>query len=199
MVVTAMTSAPPSSGLPLTGLGLGPAHRLRRGLDRLDDVHVSGTPAQVAFETPADLIFRRVWVLIEQICRGHDEAGRAVTALKAMLVPERLLQRMQLAVLRHPLDRREAFAFGLDGEHRAALDRLAVDQDRAGAALAGVTADVRAGEADHVAQVVHEQEPWFDLMLVLVSVDCRRDLVLHALLLSQWVAAPGTAAVDQTS
>jgi hypothetical protein len=41
---------------------------------------------------------------------------------------------------------------------------------------------VGAGETDHIAQVVHEQQPWLDLMLVLVTVDCRRDLVLHTLL-----------------
>jgi hypothetical protein len=48
---------------------------------------------------------------------------------------------------------------------------------------------------------MHEQEPWFDLMLVLVPVDCRRDLVLHALspLNPMGAAAPGTVWVNQTS
>src|ERR1700716_3310871 len=88
---------------------------------------------------------------------------------------------MQLSILGHTLDRLEAASLGLDGEHRAALDCHAVDQDGARAALARVAADVCAREADHIAQVMHEQEPWLDLMLVLVPVDCRRDLVLHAL------------------
>ncbi|OLC16976.1 MAG: hypothetical protein AUH32_00110 [Actinobacteria bacterium 13_1_40CM_66_12] len=99
-----------------------------------------------------------------------------------MFVPERLLQRMELAVLGHALDRGEVLAFGLDGEHRAALHRLAVDEDRARAALAGVTSDVRSGEAGHVADVVHEQEPWLDLMLVPAAIDGGGDLVLHCVL-----------------
>ena len=39
-------------------------------------------------------------------------------------------------------------AVGLDGEHRAALHRLAVDVDGARAARRRVAADVRAGEAE---------------------------------------------------
>jgi hypothetical protein len=60
---------------------------------------------------------------------------------------------------------------------------------------------VGARETDHVTQVVHEQQPWLDLMLVLVSVDSRRDLVLHTLLLStpMRAAAPGTVPVNQAS
>jgi hypothetical protein len=42
---------------------------------------------------------------------------------------------------------------------------------------------VGAGEADYVAQVMHEQKPRFDLVFVPVAVDSGRDLVLHTLLL----------------
>src|SRR5665213_3631563 len=86
---------------------------------------------------------------------------------------------MQLAVFGHALDGGQALSFGLDCEHRAALDRLAIDEDGAGAALAGVTADVRSGQADDIAQVVHEQETRLDLVLMLAPVDGGRDLVLH--------------------
>src|SRR5438093_2874852 len=117
------------------------AHRLGGGLDGLDDVHVAGTPAEVAFESPPDLVFGRVRVLREQIRGGHDEARRAVAALQAVLVPERLLDRVQLAILGHALDRLQVLALRLDGEHRAALHGFAVDEDRARAALAGVAPD----------------------------------------------------------
>ena len=145
----------------------------------LDDVHVTRAPAQVAFEAPADLILGRVGVLLEQVGRGHDEAGRAVTALQSVLIPEGLLDRVELIAVGHALDRREVAALGLDGEHRAALDRLAVHVDRARAALAGVAADVRSGQANDVSKVVHEQQPRLYLMLVLMPVDGDCDLVLH--------------------
>ncbi len=116
-----------------------------------------------------------------------------------MLIPERLLQRVQHSVLGHALDRDEVLAFGLDGEHRAALDGLTVDQDRASPALARVTADVCACQVEDVSQVVHEQEPRLDLMLVPVAIDSGRDLVLHTILLSHpWGGGVGTLAVNLT-
>src|SRR5215467_11060577 len=174
--VTAMSVASRRNGRLLGGRG---AHRLGGGLDGLDDVHVAGTPAEVAFETPADLVFGRVRVLLQEVGSGHDEARRAVPALQAVLVPEGLLDGVQLAIFGHAFDGREVPAVRLDGEHRAALHRFAVDVDRAGAALARVAADVRACETDDVSQVVHEQKPGFDLVLVPAAIDGDGDLVLH--------------------
>ena len=54
-------------------------------------------------------------------------------------------------------------AVGLDREDRARLRAAAVDEHRAGAALAGVAADVRAGEVQLLAQEVHEQHPRLDV------------------------------------
>src|SRR5712691_4501988 len=177
MVVTAM-SAPSCGGL-RGGFCRRAAHGGGRRLHRLDDVHVARAATEVALETLPDLVIGRVRVLREEVGRGHDEAGGAVAALQAVLVPERLLQRVELAVLGHALDRGEVPALGLDGEHRAALHRLAVDEDRAGAALAGVTSDVGSGEPGNIADVMHEQEPRLDLMLVPVAIDGGGDLVLH--------------------
>jgi hypothetical protein len=57
-----------------------------------------------------------------------------------------------------PLHGGDLVPAGLGGEHRAGLDRLAVEQHRAGAAGGGVAADVGRGEVGHVAQEVHEQQ-----------------------------------------
>src|ERR1700674_780927 len=183
MVVTAMASAPPDRCRALARLGPGPIHGFGGGLHRLDDVHVARAPAEVAFQALADLVLRRVRVLLQEVGRGHDETGRAVAALQTVLVPERLLERVELPIFGHALNRGQLLALGLDGEHRAALDRLAVDEDRARAALARVAPDVGAGQPDDVPQVMHQQKPRFDLMLVPVAVDRGRDLVLHMLLL----------------
>ena len=67
---------------------------------------------------------------------------------------EGLLERRQLAALGEPLDRADARAVGLDGEEHAALHELAVEDDAAGAAVAGVAADVAAGEVEVVADEV---------------------------------------------
>ena len=54
-------------------------------------------------------------------------------------------------------------AVGLHREDRAGLRAAAVDEDGAGAALAGVAADVRAGQAQLLAQEVDEQHAGLDV------------------------------------
>ncbi len=48
------------------------------------------------------------------------------------------------------------------GEHRAGFDGAAVHMDDAGAALAGVAADMRAGQVQMLAQEIDEQRAVFD-------------------------------------
>ena len=65
-------------------------------------------------------------------------------------------------------------AVGLDGQDRAGLDGLAVDVAGAGAAVGGVTTDVRAGQPQLVAQQVDEQQSGLDLAVVAGAVDLDR-------------------------
>ena len=65
-----------------------------------------------------------------------------------MHLAEGLLQHMQLPVgARHALNGDDLGTPSLDREDRAGLHRLAVDIDGAGAAMASVAADMRAGQA----------------------------------------------------
>ena len=70
-------------------------------------------------------------------------------------------------------------AVGLDREHRARLDRPAVDVDGAGAALAGVAADVRAGQVEVLTQGLDEEPSRLDVELVGRPVDDERDVFAH--------------------
>ena len=101
----------------------------------------------------ADLRVAGVGVALQQADRRYHHAGCAEAALQAVLLPERLLDRMILAVWPGPRPCQPG-AIGLHGQHHAALDRLAVQHHRAGAALAGVAADVRAGQVELLAQVL---------------------------------------------
>jgi len=102
------------------------------------------------------------WGFCFQVERAHDHARRAEAALEPVVVAERFLHRVQRAVLGQALDGRDAAAFGLGGQYRARLDGAAVDVDDARAALAGVAADVGAGQAEMIAQIVNEQGPFLD-------------------------------------
>src|SRR6266704_3219785 len=116
--------------------------RARGGLDRGDDVLIAGAAAKIALDRVPDLPLARAGVLRQQVDRGQDDARGAEAALQSVLLPKRLLQRVQRAISREPLDRRDLAAFRLDCEHRAALHRPAVEQHRAGAALTRVATDM---------------------------------------------------------
>src|SRR5881227_1069791 len=122
---------------------------------------------------PTEELLGGVGIAFEEVGRGHDHPGRAVAALEPVVLPERLLQRVERAVpaLRHSLDRLDVAAVRLRSQHRAALHRLAVQKHRAGAAVRGVTADVGAGQAKVVAQVVDEQKPRLHFRLARLSID----------------------------
>jgi len=99
-----------------------------------------------------------------------------------VLVPERLLDRVQDAVLREPFDGGHLPSVSLHREDAARLHGLAVDQDGACAALAGVARNVRPGEAGHLAQVVDEEEARLDvsslrLPLIVIATDCVMDIL----------------------
>ena len=65
---------------------------------------------------------------------------------------------------------------GLGRQHRARFDRRPVEQHGAATALAGVASDVRARQAQLVAQHVGEQGAGFDLQAVRLSVDLEFDV-----------------------
>src|SRR5437870_4039285 len=145
------------------------------GLDGLDDVLVAGAAAEIALERAANLLLARRRVLVQQAHRREHHPGRAVAALQRVLLVERLLHRVELAVRGETLDRRDLRAVRLDSEHGARLDRLAVEQHRAGAARRGVAAHIRARQPQAVAEDVDEELPGLEVELAGSPVDAERD------------------------
>ena len=92
-------------------------------------------------------VIGRVRVFLKQPIGAGDHARRAKAALQAVMLAKRLLHRMQRAVrIGDALDRGDLGTIGLADEHRAGLHRLAVQIDGAGAAMAGIAADMGAGQ-----------------------------------------------------
>ncbi len=71
--------------------------------------------------------------------RRHDHPGGAKAALERLGVEKRLLHRMELAALGEPLERGDLAALGPECGNEATVDGLAIEPDRACAAIAGVT------------------------------------------------------------
>src|SRR5260221_6906881 len=102
--------------------------------DGPDDVLVSGAAADLAGYRGADLLVRRVGVVVEQPARGQHHARCAEAALEAVAAGESLLHRVELAAALQALDGAYPAAVGHGPEHRAALHRHVVrPADAAGA------------------------------------------------------------------
>ena len=147
----------------------------RPRLDRLHDVHVPGAPADVAADRGANLVVVGRWVLLDQAFADEHHAGRAEAALQAVVLLERRLHRVEPCRGEQALDGRDLDAVGLDAEQRAGLHRRAVVEHRAGAAARGIAPDVGAGEAQVLAEHVHQQHARLDVEGVGGAVDGDRD------------------------
>src|SRR2546422_698533 len=112
-------------------------------------------------------------MLAQERDERHENARRAEAALQPVSLAERGLKRMQRVArgVSEALHRLDLVAVRLDGEHEAGADRLAVQQDGAGAAHPVLTSDVRSGEAQLVAQEVGEEQPRLHRALVAHAID----------------------------
>ena len=115
-------------------------------------------------------------VFLQQAIGPHDHAGRAIAALQAVHLAEALLQGVQRAVRRgDALDGHDAGLVGLHGEYGAGLHRTAVEVDGACAAMAGLAADMQAGQPELLAQEMNEQGARLDRGLDRAAVDLHGD------------------------
>src|SRR5262245_13849395 len=105
---------------------LGCAQFLCGVLDGLDDVDIPRAATEVARNGEANFLLRRIRIAFQQGDAGHHHAGGAEPALETVLLPEPLLDRMELAVLLQILHRAEPPAVCLHREEGARLHRLAI-------------------------------------------------------------------------
>src|SRR5262249_53393851 len=133
---------------------------------------IAGAAAQMARQRREKNLRRRTLGALDERGQGHDDAWRAKAALERMRVPERLLNEMQSAVCRgHALDRDDAAAIGLDCQHQAGADRLAVYDHRTRAAHAMLAGEMRARAAGINAQEIAEGQSRLDPQADLLAID----------------------------
>src|ERR1700730_10541342 len=128
-----------------------PAQFLCRLGDRSDDVGVAGATADVAGELLADLALRPRASPQDQVARSDQHGRRAVAALQCVVLVKIASQRLDHAVAGKALDRNDLALITRDCEHQARARRLAVDEDRTGAADAVLAAEMRAGQIAAIA------------------------------------------------
>ncbi len=161
------------------GLRWGIAFELAPAPDRVDDPGVARAAAEVAAERGLDVVVGGIRVAIDERLGRHHHARCAVAALDGALGDERLLQRVHGAVRCQPLDGRYLAAVGGDRQHQTRLHRLAVEEDRAGAAVAEVAAPLGTGEPEVVAQQLEKGDVGSHRNAVGIAVDREMNYSLH--------------------
>jgi hypothetical protein len=119
----------------------------------------------------ADIMFGWLRIVVEKRFGGHQESWRANAALERRPFQETLLQRMQMAVVGKPFDRLDAAPFRFNGKDQATIHRPAVEEHRAGAAVAVVATFLGAGERERIAQHFQQALPRLAEKLRLLAVD----------------------------
>ncbi len=132
-------------------IGIGAA---RHGVDGLDDLGVAGAAAEHAADAVLDLRARGGGVARQQVRGGHDHAGGADAALGRALGEEGGAQPVDQRI--GGLDRGDGRPSACAGGDEAGADLRAIEKDGAGAAIAGIAADLGAGEPQALAQRVGE-------------------------------------------
>src|SRR5262245_41533 len=88
--------APISFAVAMVASPLSRRHGLGGVLDGLDDVVVSRAAAEIALELVADLLLRGLRIPLEELGRRHDHAGCAEATLQPVLLPEGVLDGMEV-------------------------------------------------------------------------------------------------------
>ena len=124
---------------------------------------VTGTATEIAGKGVADLVFSGMGVLFEEGYEGEEDAGGTKAALQAMFFPKALLEWVQLIrVGGEAFNGGNLVAVGLNCKGQTRADRLPIQQHRAGATHAMLTAYMRAGQADFMPEKIGQQQARFD-------------------------------------
>jgi hypothetical protein len=128
-------------------------------LDGRNDVGIGAAPAQIAAQQLADLIGATGLASAYEPNGGTDLTRCAIAALKGIVVDEGLLHGMQGAVAGEALDGGDVGPVLHYGQGQAGVDATAIDQNRAGTALAVVTALFRSRQIETVAERIKQCRP----------------------------------------
>src|SRR5262249_49123963 len=140
-----------------------------------DDIGVTRAATDIAGEAVTDLALRARTPAQDQIARSDQHTGRAIAALQRVGLVKIAAQHSRYSIAREALDRLDLTLVAGDGEYQARARRLAVDEDRAGAADAVLAAEMRAGEIAALAQKIRERQSRRHVICYCCTIDPKSD------------------------
>lgn len=151
---------------------------VENGQCSIDHALISGAAAEIARQCVAHRRFvdRLAVQITLQLDQCHDDAGRAVSALQAMMLGQRHLNGVELFTrFGDAFDRFHRVPIGLRGQEQTGANGCSVEQHRAGATDAVLAADMRARQANLMPQHVRQMRPRFNGDVVFRAIDAHRD------------------------
>src|SRR5258708_35133630 len=113
--------------------------------------------AKVAVERGPHVFAGGIGVSHQKRGGAHQDAGNAIAALQRLLGDKRALQRMWLLLASQPFDGRDVLVRDRRQRRVARGHGVVADNDVAGAAFIGPTAEMRAGDAELPAQDIEQR------------------------------------------
>ena len=165
----------------------------------IDDLLVACTAADVAADRISDLLFRRMWVVCYQGVTSDEHAGGAVAALEGMLFTKCILYFCHDAALGgQAFYSGHTHFIGLNGKHTARANGFIVQQNSACTTHTMLTANVRACEAQFIADEINQAGARLYQPVLVRAVDLNLDRFEKGVwsghvLLDAWVLAHASA------
>src|SRR5262245_55721096 len=140
------------------------------------DAIVGTAAAEIAADSQFDLFRRRLRMFVEQRSAGHHKAWCAEPALLCIVIPERLLDGMQLPVLFEAFDGLDLVSLRFDGQNGAGIDRFTIHNDRTGAAGGAIADALGPGNIQVISKRVEQRHTRFDFRGFVCAVDREGDV-----------------------
>src|ERR1039458_66095 len=146
-----------------------------RVLDSLDDLHVTRAAAQMTDHYFADFVLAWIWIIVQQRFCGEYESRRTKSALHTALLHKRFLDLIENPTFGETFDRLYVLSLRLHGEIETRVDRVAVDENRASAALTFLAGAFGASEAEMFPQRFKQSAPRRNEKIVTLAINAQGD------------------------
>ena len=114
---------------------IGLSHHLSSAESGADDFDVRPAAAQVAGGRVANGFGVGLWILFQEERYADDLPRGAIATLGRIFSDERLLNRMEVTILRESFDGGDRAALAIHGQHQAGVDGHAIERDGTRAAV----------------------------------------------------------------
>src|SRR5581483_1165907 len=136
---------------------------------------VGSAAAEIAAQAATDVFGSCARMAVKKRLGSDHKTGGAEPALGGIVFHEGLLDGMQLAVLHERLHRGNGLSLRLNGQHRASVDGLVVEQHGAGAALAAIANALGSRDIKLIAQRIQQSDTRLNLEAAGLAIDGESD------------------------